>query len=791
MTLAPWGTPAVRPAVHALARLFAVATVAAVACGPRAPPRVAGPGANGIAPGRPRLGVVVREGDPASAVAAFVSTQGLEPASGAAPAVALAELFARRLVAWSARVTPQADAVRVELLLSEATATRGAAALRDALLAPVTQSEVAPIRQRLDLLSRLPMPPGYEEAAWCGGDVLAGAVRFEPSSGTVERLRAAAIGLDRVALAVVGGSWAAKAARDALLAGPRWPSGAPVPPPPAAGALHVHEGADPGRVRARLVLRTAAAAAPVAAEWLGRADAPLRARLDLEGSPLALAHIVATVHAGGSGCVAVDLEGEASAVASAGALEDAIALARREAGIAARDAQGARADIEAARAVSAAGDVRDAAAREAAWALASASEPPGSSVAQTTAYVSTPPRPDAPALRTQLEARLAQSESYATVEVRASTEPGQGAVWVLFASTCGTASEGSHDAGVSALVVTAAARGADGQDGVRVEPWFAADGVGVIAHAARQLGETDAALARRVAHVAARALLTDSLAALAPAGAELVALAQDAPGLATLGGALAPAHPSWVTPGGTASGILGTATASVLTRAATLRAGPLRASVLANDPEATRAAATTLDRWAFSATTRACPSPPTAPAVAAGTYAVASSGRSEAWLALPIEGALARASAPLIAAALDGPDGALDRAITRAGLARRAGARVLDGPRAALVVHLEAPAGALDAAVAQARAVLDRLRTTGPTRDDLDRARRTKAAAETAAALDPRVRLVRAWRDPPTAVPGDEAVRAAVTALLRDDALVIVALRPDARAASGNARRPP
>lgn len=791
MTVAFSGARPAGPAVRTLARWLAVATIAAGACSPRGTPHAAHPAGTLAAQGRPRLARVVRGGDPASAIAAFVSTQGLLPASGAAPAVALAELFARRLASSDARVTPQADGVRVEILVSESVAMRGAAALRDALLTVVADSEVAPIRTRLDRLARLPMSPGYDEAAWCGGEVLAGASRFEASAGGLERLRAAAVGLGRVALATVGQPWAAEAARGALAAGPRWPQGAPIGPPPASDALGVHEGVHPARARVRISVRTAPATAPVAAALLGQTAAPFGARLRAEDAPIALAHIVATVHAGGAGCIAIDLEGDASAARGGSALEDAIALARREAAVALRDAQGARAESEAERAINEASDVRDAAARAAVWALASASEPPAAGVPRTTAYVSVPAGVDTVAIRARIEARLAQPAAREALEMRASVEYGQGAAWVLLASTCGTASEGSHDAGVSALFVSAAAHGVDGHDGVRVEPWFAADGVGVIAHAARTGAETQAAVARRVAHVAARAFLSDSLAALLPARAELVALAQDAPGLVALGDALAPNHPSWVTPGGTAGGLLGASPASVLARAATLRAGPLRASVLADDPEAARAATSALNRWEFSAAPGACPSTPTAPAAATGTYAVASSGRSEAWLALPVDGAPARAAAPLIAAALDGPDGALDRAITRPGLARRATARWLDGPRSALVVHIEAPAGALDAAVAQARAVLDRLHTSGPTRDDLDRARRTRAAGEAAAALDPRVRLVRAWRGPPPPGPGDDAVRAAVAALLHDDALVIVALRPDVRAAGGSLRRPP
>jgi len=102
-------------------------------------------------------------------------------------------------------------------------------------------------------------------------------------------------------------------------------------------------------------------------------------------------------------------------------------------------------------------------------------------------------------------------------------------------------------------------------------------------------------------------------------------------------------------------------------------------------------------------------------------------------------------------------------------------------PRApALVVRIEAPDASLDAAVAQARALLDRLRQGAI--DEADRARATAVVvhARAVADLDPRTRAIGLWRgdSAPPGPPSLESLRAFAAATLRDEALVIVAARP-------------
>jgi hypothetical protein len=261
--------------------------------------------------------------------------------------------------------------------------------------------------------------------------------------------------------------------------------------------------------------------------------------------------------------------------------------------------------------------------------------------------------------------------------------------------------------------------------------------------------------------------------------------------MAALAGALAPGHPSWVVPTGTLLGLSSASDSAVALRAAGLRAGPLRVAVLANaDAVQAEAAVAAVDRWVARqpGEVRVCPSLASLPAPRSGTYALdqRAGELSEALLALPLstDDPSALNEARWLAAALDGSDGLLARAL---GANRPAGplasswnATVFAQARAfALVVRLVAPDEVLDAAVAQVRALLDRIRQGALTGRDLDYASGAMAREQLAAALDPRARAVALWRgEPVRAAPSLEGLRAFAAATLRDEQLVIVATRP-------------
>jgi hypothetical protein len=214
-------------------------------------------------------------------------------------------------------------------------------------------------------------------------------------------------------------------------------------------------------------------------------------------------------------------------------------------------------------------------------------------------------------------------------------------------------------------------------------------------------------------------------------------------------------------------------------------------AVLANvDGTQADAAVRAVDRWVArrSGESRACPAMPPLPTPRPGTYAVdrpAGAG-SEAILAfaLPPRDRDALVSATWLAAALDGPDGLLARSLGSAFSANEGSpawsARVLGAPLApALVIRLRASDGSIDATVAQARTLLEKLRFEGPKLDDWSRAASAVSAEGLAASLQPRQRIVQVWLSQEASRPPSlEALRSFAASFLHDEALLVVAARP-------------
>jgi hypothetical protein len=350
--------------------------------------------------------------------------------------------------------------------------------------------------------------------------------------------------------------------------------------------------------------------------------------------------------------------------------------------------------------------------------------------------------------------------------------------------------------------MAAAAQAAEGARDARFEPFVSIDGIGVLAHGPARSGESPQAHARRLADSAARAFAADAIEPERAAQARTALLARadetESRALGTLASAMAPSHPSWLAPEGTLFGIAGISDESVAVRAAAVRAGPLRVAVLANvDAAQGEAAVRAADRWIARrpGESRACPATASVSAPRAGTYAVdlPAGALSEVLIAVPLPpaDAASRATASWLAAALDGGDGLLAHALGAdvapgAGgaqgnaLARTWGGAVIGAPQAsAMVVRLVGPDASIDPAVAQVRALLDRLRHGALRDEDRARAAGAMARARLAASLDPRQRVIDLWREePPSPAPSLDDLRAFAAAALRDEAFVIVAARP-------------
>jgi hypothetical protein len=784
--------------------------------------------------GRPPLAVIAREGDPRGAVAVAVSTEGLAEERGALPGAALAALVQERLATRGVEATAIGgwNGWRMRALVaSPAEAASVVDAVREAMLAPVSSTEAGLVAaaRRAEALRRRPLPdPALVDPARCTGDAFGMPGDGPPTVSDVEAWRASAHGLGRIGIATAGPATLADAVARALAAGPVWPQATPVRPaawPAVAERAAVYDAAgelSPGSARIVLVARTATPERAVAAApSLGDPRGPLASRLAALEAPGHVRTVAATAHVDG-GCVAVtvDLAGRDLGAAAPARVATAAALARQElaeelADAAAPLALGRTLPLQAA-------DPGDAAEQAAWWTLAGRRfDVPEGEVRATLTVGIAPARdaagaPDAAAatavaIRAEID-RATVAWHAAVVEGRMRVERGQGEVWVLLASPCGTVPEALVDAGTGAVMATAAATQASAAAGdARVEPFVAPDGVGLLAHGPARAGETPQAHARRIADLAARTFAAEALdpARTAQARTALLARAGEADhrALATLAGALAPGHPAWVWPSGTSFGLASASDEATATRAAAVRAGPLRVAVIANVDEAQAdAAVRAVDRWIARrpGEARTCPSPPAPVAPRAGTYAVdRPAGRpSEAWVAAPLPAGDdgARAAAAELAAALDGPDGLLARALAgtpadrpEGPLALDSSAQVVGSPRAAaLVLRVSAPDTALDGAVAQARGLLDRLRHGALREEDRARAEARLARARLATALDPRQRAVALWRgEGPPPAPSLDELRSLASAALVDDALVIVASRPQRPPPAAPARPPP
>lgn len=772
---------------------------------------------------RPPVVLIAREGDPIGAVAAAVTTGATE----AEPAVALAGVIEARLSArgLDAIVTPSWDGVRATVLVDGAGGARAATeALRDALLAPIEDKDLAPAKKKLAALALRPLrDAGLSRWARCVGSPYsapqrAGKTYDDLTTAKLEEWRAGSHALGHTAFAVAAAPAIGEEVAAAIGKGPTWKARAEIALSSAASAptaVDVEVFEAPGEttpfVHATLDVGSSSAAV-AAAEALGDPRGPLATRLASLELPFRLKEVIGTAHARG-GCVGIVLEASTNAAPNdvAARVADAIALIHVEADVHLAEGGPLRDGRTLARR---SGDAREAAERAAWWALAKKEERASRSPATSSVALAMPgkrnaspkaPRPSEredvvePSRETLSGAleRAAAAWKKPVAEGRARVEPGQGEAFVLVASPCGTDAETDADSGLTSLFIAAAAENAKSSPDARVEPWMTADGAGLLVRGPALAGETPAAHARRLADVAARSFAAEPItpAALSRArGALLHAnAASDGPALALLASALSPSHPSWVVPAGKDDVLARSADAAVLARAQAIRTGPLRVAVLANvDAAQGEAALRAVDRWIErrSNETRTCKIGGAASPPKPGTYAVEtrSGAAPEAYLAFPFPAGdeAARAAAMIVAAALEGDGALLDKALGgTAQLARTSSARVLGWPRSpALVVRVVSTQAQLDAAVMQTRALLDRLRQGGVPAGDLDPARAAAARTTMATALDPRARVVLTWRGeavPPNAPrvrPTNEDVRAFAQKYLVEDSMIVVAVRP-------------
>lgn len=766
----------------ALARF--VACVALSACGgqgatgdgrlhaARQTPTFGEPEVRAIA-GHPPLAILRREGDPRPALAAAVVVEGPAGASEA-----LAALIEGRLAKALPRASVTADRLgyRVRAAIEgEAEIDRALDSLHRALIEPVRASEMPAVLERVRARrGRVLDDEAALALARCTGEARYGAseiAALESVLGTPETLegwRRRAHGVGALAIGVTGPERFVRRAEARLEASTPWPRVAPPRdpwPPQTSPEAFVRTGREP-IARLDLAFRLAdRKLAATIAEEIGARPSALATRLRALSQPFALREVRLSVRPAGA-CLSLRAESESTPSSGAKSPEEAGAVAgllRQEVGSLAASLHPDRGALP--RQIGSLGDAREAAEAAAWWALSSE----GPRVArEAMASVLTLPAGgeasasvDATTREREFARRFDEASTSAlaawarpAVEVRGAVERGQGELWVLLASSCPLV-ENAFEAGTTALGATAVALAAPREGGVSVEPWVSTEGAGVLAHAPAAPGESPAALAERVATAAAR-----SLAEIEPRPDEVTRARalllgrieeRDEHVRGALAEQLLPSHAAALFPWGLTGALGRVGPEAVRVRWRRLATGPLRLAVLAGgSPEQLRAAGRAVERWAAHGEGASrCPPREETPAAGTGRYSALALGArgARAYVALPVEASTPTARAALRATLmLLGPEGGLlGRALSGVG-ARGEAFLIGAQPRPLLAIELRGGEDALEGAVAQVRALFERLRQGALGAADLERVRGPLGAAWLEARSSPRRRLVDLWR---------------------------------------------
>jgi hypothetical protein len=406
-------------------------------------------------------------------------------------------------------------------------------------------------------------------------------------------------------------------------------------------------------------------------------------------------------------------------------------------------------------AVLAPSDARIAAAA-AAWRALTGRNEPGAEERRFVNFLAQPAEASATA-GGELQRALARVDvgwNRSSIETRSRVETGQGEIWALVASTCGTVAETASDAGAAALVMQALAERTAQSNGVTLEPWVTTDGVGLFAHATRATPrETPEEQARRLGDALGRALSTARI--NGPFAAEARESLLDElgpvprPGFFATLGALSGGHPSWLDPRGGVTSLAALEIHALEARRRAILAGPLRLAVLANATrDQPRHVHDALEEWLrpHRLEPTSCP---VAPAVAAkrGEIAVEPNEemvRPSAYVAFPVAptpGGVPR-EAEWTAYLMNRDGGWLGQTLGSEASARAA---VLGGKNAAgFVIELQAGDDPTPS-IASVRSLLDRLSRGAATEAEAEIARKRFADIEAEALRDPRYRLASTW----------------------------------------------
>lgn len=710
---------------------------------------------------RPSLTLVERHGDPKPALAIAVAHD-----RGAQASVALSVLFRERLAQRGyPTVDRQAHALGFQLaslVTDAADAQRFIAAARAALDAPVTENEPALAQVRAELGSfggSVAKSAAEAASAACSGELLLppGETLIDVSKADgralLERWRRELVDAGHVSLAALGPHELLEQAAAAHARAPAWTRGVRADDPwPERDQSFISTEAQT-RARVSLALRLADASRAIqTATELAEPNSRLKRQLAALTPAWTLTRSIATARVRGA-CLRLDLELDKGTPSTVDEVARVAFLAERETKRVLLRTTSDPFVLD--QRVLMAPDPRRAASL-AAWRALIGRQP--TSPTRRVLHVHTRPNLTSKAVP-KLERLLAE---YARgggpkLERALSVEPGQGELWMLIGTRCGTLNETTATAGHSALLVQALANQATASDGVTIEPWVAPHAVGLLAHAPRRsLKESPSALATRVGRALAEAL------SVTPVTFEETALAREQL-LHAIGkepeaawwytvSALSPEHPSWLSPRGTFQSLNEATRSNLEQRRQLLLSEPLRAVVIANgDQKQAELALDALERWLgpLRGDPVAC-AKPTELTPALGQIEVEDGGgdpRSFVAVRTPADGAAARATQYL----LNRKAGWLDQALARPGLVTSAQAHLLGGvAHHALIVEVRALDDKAPEAVDQVRGLFDRLAQGASSAADVTLAQKRLDAEALLARMSPRGRIVELWGLPDT-----------------------------------------
>lgn len=706
----------------------------------------------------PPINLVVRSGDPQPALAFATAHDAGPVASVALSGLLLARLQARGI--GNVVSAPSADGVRLSVLTADANAAR-------AFFEQVTRALSTPVGERDEALAvvsehlaalRSHAFAGKAEAtlAECSGDlgVAPGSalpdVRTAAGRAELEKYRELAFSSRASAFAALGPRDFVNSAARALSDAPAWPSGDAADDSWPSGDF-VDTDVSEGTRRLAVALRVADADAALGSlRSLSAPRGALSTRLRSFAPGFGLQRVAFAARSRGA-CLRVDLSAPAAEPGpSPKEMAQAASLVSEELRVAlGRSAPGPALDDN----IVEPSDPREAAARAAWRALAGRLDP-----GDTRRSIAVSVHPGERATFAGFGAALSELEARAErapIETRLSAEPGQGELWLLLGSPCGTLGESNDDAGQSALALTLAARSTSAD--VSLEPWLTPDAVGLLAHAPRQPGESAEQHAERVARALASALSERNTSgdALATAQSELYGSVGGAPrpGYARLLDALSPEHVAWLEPRGTWASLAQGNRDAVSARARDLLRGPLRVAVIANQDDAqAQVAARALERWfaPWRDDPRRCQaSAERSPRSGEITLSIPDAANAEsAYVGVPFPSRLRyEREADTLLGLLNGPSGALGRTLAGERLNASARASIVGGARsAALVIEIRASDDEARKATLAVRRALDQTLSTQISNEQLSAAQRSAAQRALGASLDPRRRIVDLWR---------------------------------------------